>query len=50
MARKETKQTYGKKLTVPEIIAYCKETLGIAFNLKSEEEASVFFSKTQLFF
>ena len=50
MAKKETKQTYGKKLTVPEIIAYCKETLGIAFNLKSEEEASVFLAKHNYFF
>lgn len=50
MAKKDTKQIYGKKLTVPEIIAYCKETLGIAFNLKSEEEASVFLAKHNYFF
>ena len=50
MAKKETKQTYGKKLTVPEIITYCKETFGIAFNLKSEEEASVFLAKHNYFF
>jgi hypothetical protein len=34
MAKKESNQIYGKKLTVPEIISYCKETLGITFNLK----------------
>lgn len=50
MAKKESNQIYGKKLTVPEIISYCKETLGITFNLKSEEEASVFLAKHNYFF
>lgn len=50
MAKKESNQIYGKKLTVPEIISYCKETLGITFNLKSEEEAAVFLSKHNYFF
>ena len=50
MAKKDTKQIYGKKLTVPEIITYCKETLGIAFNLKTEEESSVFLAKHNYFF
>ena len=50
MAKKESNQIYGKKLTVPEIISYCKETLGITFNLKSEEEAAVFLTKHNYFF
>ena len=50
MAKKESNQIYGKKLTVPEIISYCKETLGITFNLKSEEEAAVFLAKHNYFF
>lgn len=50
MAKKESNQIYGKKLTVPEIISYCKDTLGITFNLKSEEEASVFLAKHNYFF
>lgn len=50
MAKKESNQIYGKKLTVPEIISYCKETLGITFNLKSEEEATVFLAKHNYFF
>ena len=50
MAKKESNQIYGKKLTVPEIISYCKETLGITFNLKSEEESSVFLAKHNYFF
>lgn len=50
MAKKESNQIYGKKLTIPEIISYCKETLGITFNLKSEEEASVFLAKHNYFF
>ena len=50
MAKKEPNQIYGKKLTVPEIISYCKETLGITFNIKSEEEAAVFLAKHNYFF
>jgi len=50
MAKKETNQSYSKKLTVPEIISYCKDTLGITFNLKSEEEAAVFLAKHNYFF
>ena len=50
MAKKESNQIYGKKLTIPEIISYCKETLGITFNLKSEEEAAVFLAKHNYFF
>ena len=50
MAKKESNQIYGKKLTVLDIISYCKETLGITFNLKSEEEAAVFLAKHNYFF
>lgn len=50
MAKKESNQIYGKKLTVPDIISYCKETLGITFNIKSEEEAAVFLAKHNYFF
>jgi len=50
MSKKEQKQIYGKKLTVPEIINYCKETLGITFNIKTEEEAAIFLSKHNYFF
>ena len=50
MAKKESNQIYGKKLTVPEIISYCKDTLGITFNLKSEEAAAVFLAKHNYFF
>ena len=50
MAKKESNQIYGKKLTVPEIISYCKETLGITFNIKSEEEVAVFLAKHNYFF
>lgn len=50
MAKKESNQIYGKKLTVSEIISYCKETLGITFNIKSEEEAAVFLAKHNYFF
>ena len=50
MAKKELNQVYGKKLTVLEIISYCKDTLGISFDLKSEEEAAIFLSKHNYFF
>ena len=50
MAKKEKQQTIGKKLTVSEIISYCKDELGITFNLKSKEEASVFLAKHNYFF
>ena len=38
------------KLTVPEIIDYCKNTLGLTFNIKTEEEAATFLSKQNYFF
>lgn len=42
--------TPSLKLTVPEIITYCKETLGITFNLISKEEAAFFLQKNNYFF
>ncbi|MCQ2576688.1 MAG: Abi family protein [Treponema sp.] len=51
MSKKDAnRQLPGKKLSVPEIIDYCKNTLGITFNIKSEEEAADFLSKNNYFF
>ena len=38
------------KLTVPEIIDYCKNELGITFNLMDEEKAKDFLKKNNFFF
>ncbi len=38
------------KLTVPEIIEYCKNVLGLSFNLISEEDAKTFLQKNNYFF
>lgn len=38
------------KLTVPEILDYCKNILGITFNLMDEEKAAVFLEKNNFFF
>ncbi|MCI6826501.1 MAG: Abi family protein, partial [Spirochaetia bacterium] len=38
------------KLTVPEIIDYCKNILGITFNLMDEEKAKTFLEKNNFFF
>ena len=40
----------SKKLTVPEIIDYCKTNLGLTFNLISEEDAKSFLQKHNYFF
>ena len=45
MSKQSKSVQSGKKLTVPEIITYCKETLGITFKIKSEDEAKVFIAK-----
>ena len=37
------------KLTVQEIIDYCKNTLGITFNLMDEEKAKEFLKKNNLY-
>ena len=38
------------KLTVPEIINYCKNSLGITFNLMDEEKAKLFLERNNFFF
>jgi len=38
------------KLTVPEVISYCKKALGITFNLMNEEKARDFLEKNNFFF
>ena len=45
MSKKEPVPTKSKKLTVPEIIEYCKNELGITFNLMDEEKAKEFLKK-----
>ena len=42
MSKKEAVPTKPPKLTVPEVISYCKNTLGITFNLMDEEKARDF--------
>ncbi len=39
-----------KNLTIPEIIEYCKNNLGITFNLMDEEKAKSFLEKHNYFF
>ena len=50
MSKQSKSSQNGKKFTVPEIITYCKETLGITFKIKSEDEAKVFLAKHNYFF
>lgn len=51
MSRKDTNiNEKTKKLTVPEIIDYCKNELGITFNLMDEEKAVEFLKKNNTFF
>ena len=45
-----TTLTKSPKLTVPEIIDYCKNELGITFNLMDEEKAKEFLEKNNFFF
>lgn len=42
--------TKSPKLKVPEIIEYCKNNLGITFNLMDEEKAKEFLEKNNFFF
>lgn len=46
----ETAGAKSPKLTVPEILDYCKNTLGITFNLMDEEKAKTFLEKNNFFF
>ena len=51
MSKKDvTTNEKSPKLTVPEIIDYCKNTLGITFNLMDEEKAKSFLEKNNFFF
>ena len=50
MSKKEPVPTKSQKLTVPEIIDYCKNDLGITFNLMDEEKAKDFLQKNTFFF
>ena len=44
MSKKEEVQQ-SPKLTVPQVIEYCKNDLGITFNLMDEEKAKNFLQK-----
>ena len=51
MSKKEVAAiTKSPKLKVPEIIKYCKNDLGITFNLMDEEKAKEFLEKNNFFF
>lgn len=50
MSRKENQSSKSPKLTVPEIIEYCKNSLGITFNLMDEETTKDFLKKNNFFF
>lgn len=47
---KKTDTPKAQKLTVPEVIDYCKNNLGITFNLMDEETAVRFLQKNNYFF
>ena len=42
MSKKENLSEKSPKLTVPEVIKYCKNDLGITFDLMDEEKAKEF--------
>ena len=44
MSKKEPVKIKSPKLTVPQIINYCKNDLGITFDLMDEEKAKEFIS------
>lgn len=50
MSKKETSTEKSQKLTVPQIIDYCKNELGITFNLMDEATATEFLQKNNFFF
>lgn len=50
MSKKEFTPAKPKKLTVPKVIEYCKNNLGITFNLMDEEKAKSFLEKNNFFF
>lgn len=49
-SQNQSKETPGKKLTVPQIIDFCKNELGITFNLMDEQKAAEFLAKNNYFF
>ena len=50
MSKKENLSEKSPKLTVPEVIDYCKNDLGITFDLMDEEKAKEFLEKNNFFF
>ena len=50
MSKKENLSEKSPKLTVPEVIEYCKNDLGITFDLMDEEKAKEFLEKNNFFF
>lgn len=50
MSKKENLLEKSPKLTVSEVIEYCKNDLGITFNLMDEEKAKEFLEKNNFFF
>jgi hypothetical protein len=50
MSKKDSAPAKAPKLTVPQIIDYCKNELGITFNLMDEEKAESFLKKNNFFF
>ena len=50
MSKKENLSEKSPKLTVPEVIEYCKNDLGITFDLMDEENAKEFLEKNNFFF
>ena len=45
MSKKKPLSEKSPKFTVPEIIEYCKNDLGITFNLMDEEKTKAFIGK-----
>ena len=45
MSKKDNLSEKSPKLTVPELIEYCKNDLGISFDLMDEEKAKEFLEK-----
>ncbi len=45
MSKKKPLSEKSPKFTVPEIIEYCKNDLGITFNLMDEEKTKAFLEK-----
>lgn len=50
MSKPQNHSQLSPKLTVPQIIDYCKNELGITFNIMSEEKAADFLAKHNYFF